>query len=98
MATELIGHYRSVLEPVNVEIILYNYPPKAGIEVGVHASWDQPRIKAWDQTSSAGVSKALTREGCPSLYSDAVEFHADESISRCGSASASREAWCERLQ
>ena len=32
---ELIAHYRSVLDAVDVEIVLYNYPPKVGVEVGM---------------------------------------------------------------
>jgi 4-hydroxy-tetrahydrodipicolinate synthase len=32
---ELIAHYQSVLEAVDVEIVLYNYPPKVGVEVGL---------------------------------------------------------------
>jgi len=32
---ELIAHYRSVLDAVDVELVLYNYPPKVGVEVGL---------------------------------------------------------------
>lgn len=32
---ELIAHYQSVLDAVDVDIILYNYPPKVGVEVGL---------------------------------------------------------------
>ena len=32
---ELIAHYQSVLDAVDVEIVLYNYPPKVGVEVGL---------------------------------------------------------------
>lgn len=32
---EVIAHYQSVLDAVDVEIILYNYPPKVGVEVGL---------------------------------------------------------------
>ena len=31
---ELIAHYQSVLDAVDVKIILYNYPSKVGVEVG----------------------------------------------------------------
>jgi 4-hydroxy-tetrahydrodipicolinate synthase len=44
---ELIAHYQSVLDAVNVEIVLYNYPPKVGVEVGqsvLDAFVGNPRI------------------------------------------------------
>ncbi len=44
---ELIAHYRSVLDAVDVEIVLYNYPPKVGVEVGMavlEAFADEPRV------------------------------------------------------
>lgn len=31
---ELVGHYQAVLDAVDVELILYNYPPRVGVEVG----------------------------------------------------------------
>ena len=44
---ELIAHYQSVLDAVDVEIVLYNYPPKVGVEVGLDvldAFVDNPRV------------------------------------------------------
>ncbi len=44
---ELIAHYQTVLDAVNVEIVLYNYPPKVGVEVGLDvldAFVDNPRV------------------------------------------------------
>ena len=44
---ELISHYQSVLDAVDVEIVLYNYPPKVGVEVGLgvlEAFEDNPRV------------------------------------------------------
>ncbi|MGX9148095.1 hypothetical protein [Mesorhizobium sp. 128a] len=35
--TELIGHYRSLLEPLGVQTDLYKYLWKAGVEVGLDA-------------------------------------------------------------
>jgi 4-hydroxy-tetrahydrodipicolinate synthase len=32
---ELIAHYQAVLDAVDVDIVLYNYPPKVGVEVGL---------------------------------------------------------------
>jgi 4-hydroxy-tetrahydrodipicolinate synthase len=44
---ELIAHYQSILDAVDVEIVLYNYPPKVGVEVGLdvlEAFKDNPRV------------------------------------------------------
>lgn len=44
---ELIAHYQAVLDAVDVEIVLYNYPPKVGVEVGLpvlEAFKDNPRV------------------------------------------------------
>jgi 4-hydroxy-tetrahydrodipicolinate synthase len=51
---ELIAHYQSVLDAVDVEIVLYNYPPKVGVEVGVpvlDAFVDNPRILGIKESS-----------------------------------------------
>jgi 4-hydroxy-tetrahydrodipicolinate synthase len=44
---ELIAHYQAVLDAVDVDIVVYNYPPKVGVEVGLQvldAFIDNPRI------------------------------------------------------
>ena len=44
---ELIAHYQAVLDAVDVDILLYNYPPKVGVEVGLRvldAFVDNPRV------------------------------------------------------
>lgn len=44
---ELIEHYRSVLAAVDVDLVLYNYPPKVGVEIGFNvldAFADDPRV------------------------------------------------------
>lgn len=44
---ELIAHYQAVLDAVDVEIVLYNYPVRAGVEVGfetLDAFADNPRV------------------------------------------------------
>ena len=51
---ELIAHYQSVLDAVDVEIVLYNYPPKVGVEVGLavlDAFFDNPRIVGIKESS-----------------------------------------------
>lgn len=44
---ELIAHYQAVLDAVDVELIVYNYPPRVGVEVGfetLDAFADNPRV------------------------------------------------------
>lgn len=44
---ELIAHYQAILDAVDVEIVLYNYPPRVGVEVGfetLDALADNPRV------------------------------------------------------
>jgi 4-hydroxy-tetrahydrodipicolinate synthase len=51
---ELIAHYQSVLDAVDVDIVLYNYPPKVGVEVGIEvldAFVDNPRILGIKESS-----------------------------------------------
>lgn len=58
---ELIEHYKAVLAAVDINIILYNYPPKAGIEVGwetLDALHEHPRVVAIKE-SSGSLQRAL---------------------------------------
>lgn len=51
---ELIAHYQAVLDAVDVKIVLYNYPPKVGVEVGLDvldAFVDNPRILGIKESS-----------------------------------------------
>ncbi len=51
---ELIAHYQAVLDAVDVDIVLYNYPPKVGVEVGLpvlDAFVDNPRILGIKESS-----------------------------------------------
>jgi 4-hydroxy-tetrahydrodipicolinate synthase len=51
---ELIAHYQAVLDAVDVEIVLYNYPPKVGVEVGLtvlDAFVDNPRVLGIKESS-----------------------------------------------
>lgn len=55
---ELIAHYQTVLDTVEVEIVLYNYPPKVGVEVGLEvldAFVDNPRIIGIKESSGSLV-------------------------------------------
>lgn len=52
--SELIAHYQAVLDAVDVNIILYNYPPKVGVEIGfdvLDAFADNPRVIAIKESS-----------------------------------------------
>ena len=51
---ELIAHYQAVLDAVDVDIVLYNYPPKVGVEVGLpvlDAFRDNPRVLGIKESS-----------------------------------------------
>ncbi len=53
---ELIAHYQAVLDAVDVEICLYNYPPRAGVEVGfetLDAFADNPRVVGVKESSGS---------------------------------------------
>ncbi len=44
---ELIAHYQAVLDAVDVNLVIYNYPPKVGVEIGfdvLDALADHPRV------------------------------------------------------
>lgn len=58
---EVIAHYQSVLDAVDVEIILYNYPPKVGVEVGLpvlDAFVGNPRVLGIKE-SSGQLTRAI---------------------------------------
>jgi len=58
---ELLAHYQAVLDAVDVEIILYNFPLRAGVEVGfdvLDALADNPRVTAIKE-SSGNLLRAL---------------------------------------
>ncbi|MHA1566321.1 MAG: dihydrodipicolinate synthase family protein [Alphaproteobacteria bacterium] len=51
---ELLAHYRAVLDAVDVDLVLYNYPPKVGVEIGfdlLDALADNPRVIAIKESS-----------------------------------------------
>ena len=58
---ELLGHYRAVLDAVDVRVVLYNFPLRAGVEVGfdvMDALADEPRVIAIKE-SSGNLLRAL---------------------------------------
>jgi 4-hydroxy-tetrahydrodipicolinate synthase len=58
---ELLAHYSAVLDAVDVEIVLYNFPLRAGVEVGfevLDALADNPRVIAIKE-SSGNLVRAL---------------------------------------
>lgn len=58
---ELLGHYRAVLDAVDVKVVLYNFPLRAGVEVGfdvMDALADDPRVIAIKE-SSGNLLRAL---------------------------------------
>ena len=55
---ELIAHYQSILDAVDVKIMLYNYPPKVGVEVGfevLDAFKDNDRVIGIKESSGSLV-------------------------------------------
>ena len=59
--TELIAHYEAVLAAAPVELVLYNYPPRVGVEVGFEVMdrfADDPRVIAVKE-SSGSLQRAI---------------------------------------
>jgi 4-hydroxy-tetrahydrodipicolinate synthase len=51
---ELLAHYKAVLDAVDVNLVVYNYPPKVGVEVTfdvLDALADNPRVVAIKESS-----------------------------------------------
>lgn len=51
---ELLAHYRAVLDAVNVDIVLYNFPLRAGVEIGYEVMdglADDPRVLGIKESS-----------------------------------------------
>ncbi len=70
---ELIAHYQAVLDAVDVEILLYNYPPKVGVEVGLEvldAFVDNPRIIGIKESSGSLIRAVEIR----SRYGDRYQL------------------------
>lgn len=68
---ELVAHYRAVLDAVDVNIVLYNYPPKVGVEVGLSvldAFVDEPRVLGIKESSGNLVRAIDIRSRYGSRY------------------------------
>ncbi|MBY3381828.1 4-hydroxy-tetrahydrodipicolinate synthase [Rhizobium laguerreae] len=58
---ELTAHYQAVLDSAPVELVLYNYPPRVGVEVGfevMDAFADNPRVIGVKE-SSGSLARAI---------------------------------------
>ncbi|MGH8209262.1 MAG: dihydrodipicolinate synthase family protein [Steroidobacteraceae bacterium] len=70
---ELVAHYQAVLDAVDVDIVLYNYPPKVGVEVGLEvldAFVGNPRIIGIKESSG----KLLRAIDIRSRYGDRYQL------------------------
>jgi 4-hydroxy-tetrahydrodipicolinate synthase len=104
---ELIAHYQAVLDAVDVEIVLYNYPPKVGVEVGLEildAFVDNPRIIGIKESSGNLLSAIEIRSRYGDRYQvangsddQALDFYLWGASSWiCGPANCMAEA-CVRM-
>ena len=104
--TELINHYNSVLNEVDVELILYNYPHKDGIEISfdvMDALADNPQVIAIKESSGV-LQRAIDIynrykgridlvSGSDDLALDFMVWGADSWI--CGPANCMAKACCD---
>ncbi|MFO1171629.1 MAG: dihydrodipicolinate synthase family protein [Hyphomicrobiaceae bacterium] len=70
---ELIRHYKTVLDAVDVNIVLYSYPAKDGIEIGfdvLDALADHPRVIGIKE-SSGSLQRAI---GISTRYKDRLQL------------------------
>ena len=103
---ELLTHYQTVLEAVDVNLVLYNYPPKDGIEISfdvMDALADHPRVIGIKESSGVlqrAIDIASRYEGRIQLVSgsddialDFMLWGADSWI--CGPANCMGQACCD---
>jgi 4-hydroxy-tetrahydrodipicolinate synthase len=104
--SELVAHYSAVLEAVDVNLILYNYPPKDGIEISfdvMDALADHPRVIGIKESSGVlqrAIDIASRYEGRIQLVSgsddialDFMFWGADSWI--CGPSNCMARACCD---
>ncbi len=103
---ELVAHYNTVLDAVDVNLVLYNYPPKDGIEISfdvLDAMADNPRVIGIKESSGVlqrAVDIASRYEGRIQLVSgsddialDFMFWGADAWI--CGPSNCMARACCD---
>ena len=104
--TELLTHYNTVLDAVDVKLVLYNYPPKDGIEISfdvMDALADNPRVIGIKESSGVlqrAIEIASRYEGRIQLVSgsddialDFMFWGADSWI--CGPSNCMARACCD---
>lgn len=103
---ELLSHYNTVLDAVDVNLVLYNYPPKDGVEISfdvMDALADNPRVIGIKESSGVlqrAIDIASRYEGRIQLVSgsddialDFMFWGADAWI--CGPANCMAKACCD---
>jgi 4-hydroxy-tetrahydrodipicolinate synthase len=103
---ELLAHYRAVLDATDVNLILYNYPPKDGIEISfdlMDALADDPRVIGIKESSGV-LQRAVDIHsrykgridlvsGSDDIALDFMFWGADSWI--CGPANCMAKACCD---
>jgi 4-hydroxy-tetrahydrodipicolinate synthase len=103
---ELLAHYRTVLDETGVNLILYNYPPKDGIEISfdlMDALADDPRVIGIKESSGV-LQRAIDIysrykgridliSGSDDIALDFMFWGADTWI--CGPANCMAKACCD---
>lgn len=103
---ELLNHYQTVLDAVDVNLVLYNYPPKDGIEISfdvMDALADDPRVIAIKESSGV-LQRAVDIHsryqgridlvsGSDDIALDFMFWGADSWI--CGPSNCMAKACCE---
>ena len=103
---ELVAHYNTVLDAVDVNLVLYNYPPKDGIEISfdvMDALADNPRVIGIKESSGVlqrAIDISSRYEGRIQLVSgsddialDFMFWGADSWI--CGPSNCMAQACCD---
>ncbi len=103
---ELLNHYRAVLDAVDVSLVLYNYPPKDGVEISfelMDALADDPRVIGIKESSGV-LQRAVDIHsrykgridlvsGSDDIALDFMFWGADSWI--CGPANCMAKACCD---
>jgi 4-hydroxy-tetrahydrodipicolinate synthase len=103
---ELLAHYRAVLDAADVNLVLYNYPPKDGVEISfelLDALADDPRVIAIKESSGV-LQRAVDIHarykgridlvsGSDDIALDFMFWGADSWI--CGPANCMAKACCD---